>query len=101
VKVLTERGDGLHDHRGVLGSEPASVQYIAPYAACAMGEYFRDNKRHALVLRRFSKHAQLIANFTLAAAARRDAKRIRRRILSALRLLERAAKIERQAGAAR
>src|SRR5258708_14705992 len=29
-------------------SEPASVQYIAPYAACAMGEFFRDNKRHAV-----------------------------------------------------
>jgi len=25
-------------------AEPASLQYIAPYAACAMGEYFRDNK---------------------------------------------------------
>jgi F-type H+-transporting ATPase subunit alpha len=26
------------------------MQYIAPYAACAMGEYFRDTKRHALVI---------------------------------------------------
>jgi F-type H+-transporting ATPase subunit alpha len=39
-------------------SEPAPMQYIAPYAACAMGEYFRDNKRHALVIYDdLSKHA--------------------------------------------
>jgi F-type H+-transporting ATPase subunit alpha len=34
------------------------MQYIAPYAACAMGEYFRDSKRHALcVYDDLSKHA--------------------------------------------
>jgi F-type H+-transporting ATPase subunit alpha len=39
-------------------SEPAPMQYIAPYAACAMGEYFRDNGRHALVIYDdLSKHA--------------------------------------------
>jgi F-type H+-transporting ATPase subunit alpha len=39
-------------------SEPAPMQYIAPYAACAMGEYFRDSKRHALVIYDdLSKHA--------------------------------------------
>ena len=39
-------------------SEPAPMQYIAPYAACAIGEYFRDNKRHALVIYDdLSKHA--------------------------------------------
>jgi F-type H+-transporting ATPase subunit alpha len=39
-------------------SEPAPMQYIAPYAACAMGEYFRDCKRHALVIYDdLSKHA--------------------------------------------
>jgi F-type H+/Na+-transporting ATPase subunit alpha len=39
-------------------SEPAPMQYIAPYAACAMGEYFRDTKRHALVIYDdLSKHA--------------------------------------------
>jgi F-type H+-transporting ATPase subunit alpha len=31
-------------------SDPAPLQYIAPFAGCAMGEYFRDNKRHALVM---------------------------------------------------
>lgn len=39
-------------------SEPAPMQYIAPYSACAMGEYFRDNKRHALIIYDdLSKHA--------------------------------------------
>jgi len=31
-------------------SDPAPLQYIAPYAGCAMGEYFRDNGRHALII---------------------------------------------------
>jgi F-type H+-transporting ATPase subunit alpha len=31
-------------------SDPAPLQYIAPYAGCAMGEYFRDTKRHALII---------------------------------------------------
>ncbi|MBW1693287.1 MAG: F0F1 ATP synthase subunit alpha [Deltaproteobacteria bacterium] len=31
-------------------SDPATLQYIAPYAGCAMGEYFRDNKQHALII---------------------------------------------------
>ncbi len=30
-------------------SDPATLQYIAPYSGCAMGEYFRDNKMHALI----------------------------------------------------
>jgi len=39
-------------------SEPAPMQYISPYAACAMGEYFRDNGKHALVIYDdLSKHA--------------------------------------------
>ena len=39
-------------------SEPAPMQYIAPYAACAMGEFFRDSKRHALcIYDDLSKHA--------------------------------------------
>ena len=39
-------------------SEPAPMQYIAPYAACAMGEFFRDNGKHALVIYDdLSKHA--------------------------------------------
>lgn len=31
-------------------SDPASLQYIAPYAGCTMGEYFRDNQAHALIV---------------------------------------------------
>tara|TARA_B100000315_G_scaffold253559_1_gene292585 strand:+ start:4108 stop:5616 length:1509 start_codon:yes stop_codon:yes gene_type:complete len=31
-------------------SDPAPMQYIAPYAGCAMGEYFRDNKKHCLII---------------------------------------------------
>lgn len=39
-------------------SDPASLLYLAPYAATAMGEYFRDNKKHALIIYDdLSKHA--------------------------------------------
>src|SRR5579864_6576718 len=39
-------------------SEPASMQYIAPYAGCAMGEYFRDNGQDAMIVYDdLSKHA--------------------------------------------
>ncbi len=39
-------------------SEPAPMLYIAPYAACAIGEYFRDKGKHALVIYDdLSKHA--------------------------------------------
>ena len=31
-------------------SDPAPMQYIAPYAGCAMGEFFRDNGKHALIV---------------------------------------------------
>jgi len=31
-------------------SDPAPMQYIAPYAGCAMGEYFRDNGQHSLIV---------------------------------------------------
>lgn len=31
-------------------SEPAPLQYLAPYTGCAMGEYFRDNGMHALII---------------------------------------------------
>jgi F-type H+-transporting ATPase subunit alpha len=59
VKILTDCG--AMDYTIVVAasaSEPAPMQYIAPYAACAMGEYFRDSKRHALVIfDDLSKHA--------------------------------------------
>ncbi|MCH7612634.1 MAG: F0F1 ATP synthase subunit alpha [Candidatus Marinimicrobia bacterium] len=31
-------------------SDPAPIQYIAPYSGCAMGEYFRDSGKHALII---------------------------------------------------
>jgi F-type H+-transporting ATPase subunit alpha len=59
VKILTDYG--AMEYTIVVAasaSEPAPMQYIAPYAACAMGEYFRDSKRHALVIYDdLSKHA--------------------------------------------
>jgi F-type H+-transporting ATPase subunit alpha len=39
-------------------ADPAPLLYLAPYAGCAMGEYFRDNKQHALIIYDdLSKHA--------------------------------------------
>src|SRR5881227_3315201 len=59
VKVLEDAG--AMEYTIVVAasaSEPAPMQYISPYAACAMGEYFRDTKRHALVIYDdLSKHA--------------------------------------------
>jgi F-type H+-transporting ATPase subunit alpha len=59
VKILTDAG--AMDYTIVVAasaSEPAPMQYISPYAACAMGEFFRDTKRHALVIYDdLSKHA--------------------------------------------
>ncbi|MDQ1331206.1 MAG: F-type H+/Na+-transporting ATPase subunit alpha [Thermodesulfobacteriota bacterium] len=31
-------------------SDPATLQYVAPYAGCAMGEYFRDKSQHSLII---------------------------------------------------
>ena len=39
-------------------ADPAALLYLAPYAGCAMGEYFRDHKQHALIIYDdLSKHA--------------------------------------------
>jgi F-type H+-transporting ATPase subunit alpha len=47
-------------------SEPAPMLYLAPYAACAMGEYFRDNGKHALVIYDdLSKHAAAYREISL------------------------------------
>src|SRR6056297_1938193 len=51
VKVLEE--SGAMEYSIVVAataSEPAPMQYLAPYSACAMGEYFRDNGMHALII---------------------------------------------------
>src|SRR5207247_8127823 len=47
-------------------SDPASLQYLAPYAGCAMGEYFRDSARHALIIYDdLSKHATAYRQLSL------------------------------------
>ena len=47
-------------------SDPAPMQYIAPYAGCAIGEYFRDSQRHALcVYDDLSKHAAAYREISL------------------------------------
>ncbi len=47
-------------------ADPAPLLYIAPYSACAMGEYFRDSGRHALcVYDDLSKHAQAYREISL------------------------------------
>src|ERR1700689_277682 len=59
VKILEDAG--AMEYTIVVAasaSEPAPMQYISPYAATALGEYFRDSKRHALVIYDdLSKHA--------------------------------------------
>jgi F-type H+-transporting ATPase subunit alpha len=59
VQTLTEYG--AMDYTIVVAataSEPAPMQYLAPYAATSMGEYFRDSGRHALIIYDdLSKHA--------------------------------------------
>ncbi len=47
-------------------SELAPLQYVAPYAGCAIGEYFRDSRRHALcIYDDLSKHAQAYRQLSL------------------------------------
>jgi F-type H+-transporting ATPase subunit alpha len=47
-------------------SDPAPMLYIAPYSACAIGEFFRDSGRHALVVYDdLSKHAQSYREISL------------------------------------
>ena len=55
IARLVERlkEEGVMDQTIIVAtgpSDPASLLYLAPYAATAMGEYFRDNKKHALII---------------------------------------------------
>src|SRR6266481_2198983 len=67
VKTLEE--NGAMDYTVVVSasaSDPAPMQYIAPYAGCAIGEYFRDNKKHALcIYDDLSKHAAAYREISL------------------------------------
>ncbi|MBF8277761.1 MAG: atpA [Candidatus Brocadiaceae bacterium] len=51
VKTLTDY-HVMHNSIVVVASagDPAPLQYLAPYAGCAMGEYFRDNGMHAVIM---------------------------------------------------
>ncbi|HEY6904691.1 MAG TPA: F0F1 ATP synthase subunit alpha [Candidatus Acidoferrales bacterium] len=67
VKTLSDHG-ALEFSIVVAASatEPASMQYIAPFAAAAMGEFFRDTKRHAICFYDdLSKHAQSYREISL------------------------------------
>ena len=59
--VKTLESYGAMDYTVVVvasASDPAPMQYLAPYSGCAIGEYFRDSRRHALCLYDdLSKHA--------------------------------------------
>ncbi len=47
-------------------ADPAALLYLAPYAGAAMGEYFRDNKQHALIIYDdLTKHAQAYRQMSL------------------------------------
>ena len=67
VRILEEHG--AMDYSIVVSataSDPASLQYLAPYAGCAMGEYFRDSRRHALIIYDdLSKHATAYRQLSL------------------------------------
>ncbi len=67
--VKTLEDNGAMDYSVVVAataSDPAPMQYIAPYAGCAIGEYFRDSKRHALcIYDDLSKHAAAYREISL------------------------------------
>ncbi|HEY3458555.1 MAG TPA: F0F1 ATP synthase subunit alpha [Bryobacteraceae bacterium] len=67
VRTLEEHG--AMDYTIVVAataSDPAPMQYIAPYAGCSIGEFFRDSKRHALcIYDDLSKHAAAYREISL------------------------------------
>src|SRR6185312_10804018 len=67
VKTLEERGAMEYSIVvAATASDPAPTQYIAPYAGCAIGEYFRDSSRHALcIYDDLSKHAAAYREISL------------------------------------
>jgi len=67
VKILEEHG--AMEYSIVVSasaSDPAPMQYLAPFAGCAMGEYFRDRGKHALcIYDDLSKHAAAYREISL------------------------------------
>lgn len=71
IAGLVERlkREGVMDNTIIVATsaaDPASLQYLAPYAGAAMGEYFRDNGQHALIIYDdLSKHATAYREMSL------------------------------------
>jgi len=67
IKMLEDYG--AMDYSVVVvasASDPSPLQYLAPYSGCAMGEYFRDNGQHALLIYDdLSKHAAAYREISL------------------------------------
>jgi F-type H+-transporting ATPase subunit alpha len=84
VQTLTEAGAMGHTIIvAASASEPAPMLYLAPYAACAMGEYFRDNGMHAGDVRRSLEACDgLPRDFASAPASAGPRSLSRRRVLS-------------------
>jgi F-type H+-transporting ATPase subunit alpha len=71
IAALQERlkREGVMDQTIIVAtgpSDPAAMLYLAPYAGSAMGEYFRDNKQHALIIYDdLTKHAAAYRQMSL------------------------------------
>jgi len=71
LAALKERliREGVMDQTIIIATspaDPAALLYLAPYAGSAMGEYFRDNKQHALIIYDdLTKHAQAYRQMSL------------------------------------
>jgi F-type H+-transporting ATPase subunit alpha len=104
VRIVDElQKHGAMDYTIVVGassSDPASLWYIAPYAGCAMGEYFMDQGRDALVLYDdLSKHAWAYREISLLLRRPPGREAFPGDIFYLhSRLLERAAKLNKQHG---
>jgi len=49
-KLKSEKAFDFVTVVSATASDPASLQYLAPYAGCTMGEYYRDNQTHSLII---------------------------------------------------
>ena len=101
IKTLTD--NGAMDYTIVVvasATEPATMQYIAPFAACAIGEYFRDSQasRRLFLRRSFEARAVLPGDFASVAPSTGPRGLSRRRVLPAFAASGARGKIERRAG---
>ncbi|HEY2703910.1 MAG TPA: F0F1 ATP synthase subunit alpha [Candidatus Dormibacteraeota bacterium] len=67
--AATLQENGAMEHTIIVAAtaaDPAAMQFLAPFAGCAMGEYFMNNGRHALIVYDdLSKHAQAYRQLSL------------------------------------